>query len=569
MTVNQTPAHDREFVRVTLARLGRAIAIFATGDAGARARLHAGALLMLLLGINALNVLSSYVARDFMTAIEHRKWQEFVSQAILYVGIFGLLTLTAVFYRFTEERLGLLWREWITRRIVSGYLADHLYYHLNAAGTVTNPDQRIADDVRTFTTMTLSLTLIICNSALTVFAFSGVLWSISRLLFVVAVLYAGIGSAVAVFLGRPLVRLHYDQADREANFRSDLIHIRENTESVALVHCEAQLRDRLLGRVDAFAGNLRRIIAVNRNLGLFTTGYNYLIQLIPVVIVAPLFIHGSAQFGEISQAAIAFANVLGAFSLIVTQFPMLSSYAAVLSRLSPVAGWTAVLEDKDTGGIVITEDRHRLAFDNLTLRASQSGRVLVSALTLDVPPGARLLITAPSALVTDALQKAIAGIWDAGEGRIVRPPLDDIALLPDRPYTPPGSLREFLGRTGGAGVEDANLWAALRTVRTAAVVERAGGLDSEHDWDDFLSVEEQRLLALARLLIASPRCAIVAHLGEGLEQEDAAHLLAALVERGTACVVLGDDVLRREDFDAAIAIDGDGAWTYSTIRRGT
>ncbi|MBP1684124.1 MAG: transporter, permease family protein [Deltaproteobacteria bacterium] len=565
---NSAPLQDRTFIRLTLSRLGRAIANFGTGEVKGHARLRASLLLLLLLAINGLNVLNSYVGRDFMTAIEHRNWQGFVYQTVLYIGVFALLTLAAVFYRFTEERLGLLWREWMTHRIVGGYLADHLYYHVNASGTVTNPDQRIADDVRTFTTMTLSLSLIFLNGTLTLIAFSGVLWSISRLLFVVAVLYAIIGSALAVLLGRPLVRLNYDQADKEANFRSDLIHIRENTESIALAHCEAQLRGRLRRRVDAFSSNLRRIIAVNRNLGFFTTGYNYLTQLIPVVIVAPLFIRGSAEFGEISQSAMAFGHVLGAFSLVVTQFPLLSSYAAVVTRLSPIGGWGEVTGEEVTGGITIFEDERRIAFENVTVQTPHSTRALIRALTLDLPARSRLLVTAASDLATDALQKAIAGIWDAGEGRIVRPRLDDIALLPDRPYTPPGTLREFLGRSDGAVVEDAIAWPALRTVGAAAAVERAGGLDVERDWDDVLSVEEQRLVALARLLIVSPRFAVIAHLGEGLDKDGAARLLGALVERGTGCVVLGDDLLRREDFDAVIEIDAEGGWKRTSLLDG-
>ena len=74
------------------------------------------------------------------------------------------------------------------------------------------------------------------NGSFTVLAFSGVLWSISPLLFVVAVGYAAVGSVLTIVLGRPLVWLNYDQLDNEADFRADLIHVRENAESVAFLH---------------------------------------------------------------------------------------------------------------------------------------------------------------------------------------------------------------------------------------------------------------------------------------------------------------------------------------------
>jgi vitamin B12/bleomycin/antimicrobial peptide transport system ATP-binding/permease protein len=533
---------------------------FGKSEVGGQARLRSGLLVALLLTINALNVVNSYVGRDFMTAIEHRNWQGFVFEAVLYLGVFALLTAAAAFYRFTEEGLAVLWREWLTQRIVSVYLKDHLYYHLDASGTLTNPDQRIADDVRNFTTTTLSLSLVFLNGALTIFAFSGVLWSISRVLFVVAVLYATIGSALAVWLGRPLVKLNYDQSDKEANFRTDLIHVGENTESVALAHCEAQLQGRLLGRINAFTGNFRRIIAVNRNLGFFTTGYNYLIQLIPVLIVAPLFIHGVAEFGEISQSTMAFSHVLGAFSLVVTQFPSLSSYAAVLARLSPVAGWTQGPRVDDRNRIAIVEDENRLAFENVTLYTPHNGDALVRELNLDVRAGSRVLLSARSELVAGALQRAVVGIWDAGTGRIARPRLDDLVLLPDRAYLPPCKLREILGGFDGKPVADDVAWAALRTVGVAEAVERVGGLDVEHDWDDVLSVDEQRRVRLARLLIVSPRFAVLARLGEALGSDHVARFLDILMQRGVGCVAIADGVLHRKDFDSVVEIDTSGTW---------
>jgi len=560
MTTGPGPP-DIRFGRETLVRLGRAVVRFGTSEVRGRAIGFALTLLALMLAINGLNVLNSFVGRDFMTSIERRDWTGFVRDGSRYLGVFGLLTVAAVFSSFIEQRLGLLWREWITRQIVTVYLGDRTYYYLHASGTVTNPDQRIADDVRTFTTTTLSLILIFFNAGLTILAFSGVLWSISQLLFVAAVVYAAIGSVLATYLGSPLVRLNYNQADREADFRADLIHIRENTESVALLHREAQLRGRLLSALDALVANMKRIIAVNRNLGFFMTGYNYLIQVIPALIVAPLFIHGTADFGVITQSAVAFSYIVGAFSLVITQFPVLSSYAAVLARLTPVAALGDPIEVEHGTGIAIVEDGPRLAFERLTLRSPHDGEVLVRALTLEVRPRERVLTMAAKELVNTALQRAIAGIWDVGEGRIVRPKLEDVHFLPDRPYVPPGRLREVLIDGDTKRVSDERIWEALRTVGADGAVERVGGLDVERDWDDLLSVEEQRLMSLARLLIVSPRFAVISHLGEGLGRDGCKRVLDVLVSQGIGCVALGDGVVRHDDFDSVIEISADGSWT--------
>jgi putative ATP-binding cassette transporter len=556
------------FSRETARRLGAAVRNFATSEVGGRAAALAGLLLALLLAINGLNVINSYVGRDFMTAIERRDPGGFVRMALLYVGVFAAATVAAVTYRFSEERLGLLWRDWLTRRLVGLYLGNRLYHQLQLGEGLANPDQRIADDVRSFTSSTLSLALIFLNGTFTLLAFSGVLWSISWPLFAVAAAYAALGSLLAIALGRPLMRLNYDQADREAGFRAALVHVRENAESVAVVHREPHLDVRLRRHVDAITANLRRIIAVNRNLGFFTTGYNYMIQLIPALIVAPLFIRGSAEFGVIPQSSMAFAHVVGAFSLIVNQFPMLSSYAAVLARLTALAE-AAEAAGRTSAGIAIVEDESRLAFEGLTLRAPQDGRPLVRELSLEVKTGSRLLVRGP-ADATAALLRLVAGLWETGEGRIVRPPRDGVLVLPDRPYLPPGTLRELLvGVDGGSRVPDDRIRAALRVAAVEGVVERAGGLDVERDWDDFLSLDEQRLVGVARVLLAAPRFALLARLESGVGAVRAAEVLAALATRGIAYVVFGDEALGREHFDAVVEVAPDGTWTRTATREGS
>jgi putative ATP-binding cassette transporter len=254
-----------------------AVHTFTACELGGAAKALFASLLALLLAINGLNVVNSYVGRDFMTAIEQRDLPRFIAKALLYIGVFGASTVAAVVYSFTEQRLGLLWRERLTRQLIARYFQDRAYYWLREHPEVANADQRIADDVRTFTTMTLSLALVLLNATFTIVAFSGVLWSISESLFVAAVLYAALGSGLTILLGRPLIRLNYSQADREASFRAELVHLRENAESVALQGREDQLGARLQRRVDDIVVNAKRIIAVNRNLGFFTTGYNYMI----------------------------------------------------------------------------------------------------------------------------------------------------------------------------------------------------------------------------------------------------------------------------------------------------
>jgi putative ATP-binding cassette transporter len=304
---------------------------FATSEVGWKAKMMFAGLIALLFAMSGMNVVNSYVGRHFMTATADRNKAEFIRQALLYIGVFAVSTILAVVSRFIEENLGLLWREFITRRAITNYLAQGTYYRLDTTGKLANPDERIADDIRTYTVTTISFVLMLLNSSFTVVAFSGVLWSISPLLFAVAVLYATLGSCLTFLLGRSLVKLNYDQLDKEANFRSTLIQVRENAEALKLAHREDRFTVRLRRQLEEEV-NFRRIIVINRNLGFFTTGYNWLIQTIPALIVAPSFIAREIEFGVVTQSAMAFSMLLGAFSLIVTQFQSISSFTAVVER---------------------------------------------------------------------------------------------------------------------------------------------------------------------------------------------------------------------------------------------
>ena len=267
----------------------------------------------------------------------------FIRLMIVYVAVFAAMMTAAVLYRFSEERLGLVWRSWLTTRVTTRYLDRLNYLRLRSRPkSTTRIGHRRTPPIIHDNYSVIYAHLSECDPGGRVVL--GVLWTISPLLFGIAVGYAAFGTLMTILLGRPLVWLNYAQSGLEADYRATLIHVRENAEWVALLRREGRLSQRLLGRIDELVQNFRRITSVNRNLAFFTTGYNYLIQIIPMIVVAPQFIRGNVEFGAITQSAVAFTQLLGAFSLIVTQFGALSSFAAVVARL---AGFAEVLEAMD------------------------------------------------------------------------------------------------------------------------------------------------------------------------------------------------------------------------------
>ena len=371
-----------------------------------------------------------------------------------------------------------------------------------------------------------------------------------------------------MLFGRPLIWLNYNQADREASLRGELVHLRENAESVAVLRREGRIGARLRRRVDDLVANAKRIIKVNRNLGFFTTGYNYLIQIIPVLIVAPLFIRGQAEFGVITQSAMAFSHLLGAFSLVVTQFPQISGCAVVIARLEALAESTEGVTARSVGGIEIDEGGSQFAWEGLSLRSRRDGTPLLHSLTLAIPAGMHVLVTGPNEGGRMALFRASAGLWRAGKGRIVRPPPDAIQFVPERPYLPPGTLREALLRTHNEGevdVDDARIAAVLRLVGIEEMVARAGGLVAERDWDEVLTLADQQRLAFARVLLAAPRIALLEGPGTLLGTDAAAHLIELLQERSITVVTFASDEALAAHHDQRLVLEAGGLWSAQSI----
>jgi putative ATP-binding cassette transporter len=554
------------FDRAIWTRFARALRAVITSEIGGKFRLMFGAILLLLLGISGMNVVSSFVGRDLMTAIERRDASSFYSNALLSVGVFAGLTGAAVISRFIEERLGLLWRDWLTRSLLGQYLEDGVYLRLKERGELGNPDQRISDDARAFTSNTLSFVLMFLNAIFAIVAFSGVMWSISPTLFGVAVGYAALGSLLTIVLGRRLVRLNYDQFDREASFRSELVHVGENAESVALLQLEGRLRSRLRRRLDALVANARRVIAVNRNLTFFTIGYSYGIQLVPPLIVGPLFMHGKVEFGVITQSAIAFAQLLGAFSLIVTQFQAFSSYGAVVVRLGTFGAAVERASPKARAPSESNELPERLFYDDLTLHSRGSGEVLVAHLTLSLATGTRLLITGTDE-ARRALFRATALGREAPEGRIVRPGSQRMLFLPERPYVPPGALRELIVGTGREhDVPSEAIQAVLRDLDLERALTQLGGLDVEADWGHVLSLGEQQLLAVARVVLAAPAFAVLQSPGTTLAPEQLALALRVLSRASITYVAFGGAEAPAGAYDAVLELHADGGWSFQSRR---
>nr|WP_081984178.1 ABC transporter ATP-binding protein/permease [Massilia sp. JS1662] len=523
-------------------------------------------LIVLMLVDTKLAVMLNNQTGELTSALAGKDAGRFWTSVRACLFILAFAVPTYAFYYYMRDVFANQWRRWLTGRFLDGYLQDRKYYALGASNEIDNPDQRISEDINTFTGRSINFLLIFLGSIMQLVAFSTVLWSISHLLVAVLVAYAVTGNIVALyFFGSPLIQLNFWQLRREADFRFSLMRLRENAESIAFYRGEAQERTHIDSRFEKVIRNFARLIRKQRALNFFQRTFSQLTVVLPYVLLAGGVLSGELEVGAATRAAGAFTAVLGAVGVIVDNFESLSRFVAGIGRLQALSN--LVLPNMQPASV---DEKHpritmrpgtHFALEAVTLHPPQSDRVLIKELSLVLKPGDALLITGASGCGKSSLLRAIAGLWNTGSGTIQHPPLEDVFFLPQQPYLQSGTLRsQLIYPSVHRELSDEQLLDILDQVHLPALADRVGGLDAVHDWSKLLSVGEQQRLAFGRVLVHAPRIVILDEATSALDSTNEAALYARLRASGATLVSIAhrEAVLRHHTH--VLKLTGDGTW---------
>ncbi len=516
-------------------------------------------LLLVVIGLNLaivyINVLLNQWNNTFYNALQDKDAAVFWSQLVRFTWLAALFIGAAVYQLYLNQMLQIRWRRWLTERYLRAWLADGAYYRMQlTAGETDNPDQRIAEDLRLFVAGTLTLGIGGMRAVVTLVSFLGILWGLSGSMTVpvgagwtipgymvwAALLYAVVGTWLTNFIGRPLVRLNFDQQRYEADFRFGLVRFRENAEGVALYRGEGDELRSFRDRFQAVVGNWWAIMRRQKRLTWFTAGYGQAAIIFPFVVAAPRYFRGEIPLGGLTQTASAFGQVQDSLSFIISAYTDIAQWRSVVQRLVGFERTLARVRAEAAGDGVRRGPGtgEALALDRVDLKLP-GGRPLVEGVTLDFQPGDTALISGPSGAGKSTLFRAIAGIWPFGAGTVRLPRAGRVLFLPQKPYLPIGTLREVVSYpTPSGGIDDAALREALEAV---GLPELAARLDEHAHWALALSPGEQQRIAFARALVQKPAWLFLDEATSAVDEASEVRLYALLRDRlpGVTLVSVG------------------------------
>jgi len=494
-----------------------------------------------------LNVKFNSWYNTFYNALQNKDWNVFIYQ----LGVFSILAaafiVTAVYQLYLQQWLQIRWRRWLTKRYLGRWLEQGTHYRMRLKGDqADNPDQRIADDIRQFINSSLDIGIALLGSIVTLVSFVVILWNLSAAtplmigsksfevpgyLVWAALIYAIIGTWVTHLVGRPLVKLNFDQQRYEADFRFSLVRLRENAEQVTLLSGEEAEEGRLRDRFANVVRNWYGIMHRTKRLTFLTAGYNQVAIIFPFLVVSPVYFFGAMTLGGLMQVASAFGQVQSSLSFFVTAYTNIADWKAVLDRLAGFEAsidWARGLDQTAPRVELISDGGDALHVEDLAVSVP-SGQEIVRVKDLSIELGERVLVTGPSGSGKTSLFRALGGVWPFGEGSIRIPKGANLLVLPQRPYLPLGTLR---GALAYPGPENSFTPKEIDEVIDAVgLSDLRDELDVTAYWADKLSGGEQQRLSIARALLQKPDWLFLDEATSALDEPAESELYRLLLTR--------------------------------------
>lgn len=478
----------------------------------------------------------------FFSAIEQRDlpliFNKLWSFALLILILLGVV----VSQTWMHIRMQISLREWLSHRLLDHWLQPGRAYRLGiSSDDAVNPDQRIQEDVRNFSEMSTDLTVGLVQASLLLVSFIGVLWAMSPniefdyrgyhfhipgYMVWIAMIYSVLGSWLTAKVGKPLIALNVERYSQEANFRFSLMRVSESAESIAFYRGENDERKIINRGLNKVLAVMRTVSFATARLTWITSGYGWMMIVLPVMMALPGYLHGTLNLGGLMMVVGAFNQVQQSLRWFVDNFARIADWRAALHRVvvfKEAATHVDDYEGSDDQIHLLTDPAGHLSFE-ATKISLIDGEVVIADATAHIAPKERVLITGESGSGKSTLLRAVGGLWPWGSGIIRLPERSDMMFLPQRPYMPLGTLAGSIAYPQSEDKTDREL--LIQALRTVNLEEFIPMLDINERWDRLMSLGQQQRLAFARLLVHKPRWIFLDEATSALDEENQRQMMS-------------------------------------------
>lgn len=454
----------------------------------------------------------------FFNAIQDRDWEDFRYALFLLAGIVLWTAVATMAQFYFGQSLIMNWRRWMTAQFVNRWMADGRHYRMRVLGhDVDNTHLRIANDILIFMQKTHDIGYNLLGSFIALVSFSYILWGLSAVaplvvfgvnlsfpgyLFWIAFAYATTATLIAHVIGKPLIALNFNQQRFESDYRFAITRAWDHSEPIALMRGEKIEREALGTRFANLVRNWTRLIHRQSGLTFFTAGISQFSAVFPTIVMSPAFFMGAIPLGSLMQGALAFQRVDFAFGFLMHFYAKIAEWKASMDRIVQLDAALVRTDGKQATAQIAIDDHHEGALDVENLAVTLPSGVSIATLDrLSLRPGDTTLIAGASGSGKSVIQRALAGIWPLGRGKLALPH-DDVLAMPQRFYFPLGSLKGVITYpTPENEVDDGRLRDVLHQV---GLDHLAGRMNEEAEWGSMLSGGEQQRVAFARAILRDP-----------------------------------------------------------------
>ncbi|WP_291493790.1 ABC transporter ATP-binding protein/permease [Desulfurella sp.] len=542
------------------------------------------AIIFLNLAIVFINVLFNLWYKEFYNALQELNEKAFWIALGQFTALAFFYIISAVYSLYLNQMLQIKWRRWLTDNFLDKWMDKKIYHHLQVFNHQTdNPDQRISEDLNMFISQSLSLSLGLLSSIVTLFSFISILWIVSGPLHFsvfgylitipgymvwAALLYAIVGTWITAVIGRPLIPLNFNQQRFEADFRFNLVRIRENSESVALYSGEEKEHKHLMRKFADIFENYWKIMVRQKKLTWFTSGYNQIAIIFPILVAAPRFFAKKIQLGGLMQIAQAFGQVQTSLSYIVNSYTSLAAWHAVADRLRTFEhNIESIKALQNSNNNIKYKQSDFLSVKNLSIMLPNNQTYLIKDLSFELKPTQSLLIVGPSGIGKSTLIRTIAGLWPFGSGEIELPPKEKTLFLPQKPYLPIGTLRDVLIYPNGDPSIDNDILKELLVSLNLKYL--AKHLLDNNVWSQVLSLGEQQYIAFGRIFLQKPEWIFMDEATSALDEKSERLLYMRLFSElpQSACLSVGHRSSLLNYHKIKLSLLGEGKWSLEPIKK--